>query len=127
MSGGNSTGQLEKARKGKAPGIRAGRDFRRGTGPSRTEASRRRRFPQKLNRAGETHSPSRQDAKRTHAPGPHKRQEVYTMTEKMIENRIKKLQAIEAQREEVEAVAESIRAELKADLEAKGEDEHNTG
>ena len=38
MSGGNSTGQLEKARKGKAPGIRAGRDFRRGTGPTRTEA-----------------------------------------------------------------------------------------
>ena len=34
MSGGNSTGQLEKARKGKAPGIKAGQDFRRGTGPS---------------------------------------------------------------------------------------------
>ena len=49
------------------------------------------------------------------------------MTEKMIENRIKKLQAIEAQREELEEAAEAIRAELKADMESKGEDEHNTG
>lgn len=32
------------------------------------------------------------------------------MTEKMIENRIKKLQAIEAQRDELEAVADAIRA-----------------
>ena len=48
------------------------------------------------------------------------------MTEKMIENRIKKLQAIEAQREELEAAAESIRAELKADLEQKGVDELKT-
>ena len=49
------------------------------------------------------------------------------MTEKMIENRIKRLQAIEAQQKELEAQAEAIRAELKADLERKGEDEHNTG
>ena len=35
------------------------------------------------------------------------------MTEKMIENRIKKLQELEAQ-------ADAIRAELKADLEEKG-------
>ena len=48
------------------------------------------------------------------------------MTEKMIENRIKKLQAIEAQREELEAAAEAIRAELKADLEQKGVDELKT-
>ena len=48
------------------------------------------------------------------------------MTEKMIENRIKKLQTIEAQREELEAAAEAIRAELKADLEQKGVDELKT-
>ena len=48
------------------------------------------------------------------------------MTEKMIENRIKKLQAIEAQREELETAAEAIRAELKADLEQKGVDELKT-
>ena len=48
------------------------------------------------------------------------------MTEKMIENRIKKLQAIEAQREELEEAAEAIRAELKADLEQKGVDELKT-
>lgn len=48
------------------------------------------------------------------------------MTEKMIENRIKKLQAIEAQREELEATADTIRAELKADLEEKGLQELKT-
>lgn len=41
----------------------------------------------------------------------------------MIENRIKKLQAIEAQQKELEAVADAIRAELKADLEEKGVEE----
>lgn len=48
------------------------------------------------------------------------------MTEKMIENRIKKLQAIEAQQKELEACAEAIRAELKADLEEKGLEELKT-
>ena len=41
------------------------------------------------------------------------------MTERMIENRIKKLR-------ELEAAAEAIRAELKADLEEKGVDELKT-
>ena len=59
------------------------------------------------------------------APSKHQ-QEVYTMTEKMIENRVKKLQAIEAQQKELEAQAEAIRAELKADLEAKGVEELRT-
>lgn len=49
------------------------------------------------------------------------------MTDKMIDNRVKKLQGIEAQMKELEAQAEAIRAELKADLEAKGEEEHDTG
>lgn len=48
------------------------------------------------------------------------------MTEKMIENRVKKLQAIEAQQKELEARAEAIRAELKADMEGKGIDELKT-
>lgn len=48
------------------------------------------------------------------------------MTEKMIENRIKKLQAIEAQQEELAAAADAIRAELKADLEEKGLQELKT-
>ena len=42
------------------------------------------------------------------------------MTERMIENRVKKLQELEAQQKELEAQAEAIRAELKADLEEKG-------
>ena len=48
------------------------------------------------------------------------------MTEKMIENRVKKLQAIEAQQKELDAAADAIRAELKADLEEKGLQELKT-
>lgn len=48
------------------------------------------------------------------------------MTEKMIENRIKKLQAIEAQQKELDTAADAIRAELKADLEEKGLQELKT-
>lgn len=49
------------------------------------------------------------------------------MTNKQLDNRIKKLQALEAQQKELEKQAEEIRAELKADLESKGEEEHDTG
>jgi predicted phage-related endonuclease len=49
------------------------------------------------------------------------------MTNRMMDNRIKKLQAIEEQQKELEAQAEAIKAELKAELEANNEDEHNTG
>ena len=49
------------------------------------------------------------------------------MTDRQINNRITKLQGIEAQMKELEAQAEAIRAELKVDLESKGKDEHNTG
>ena len=47
------------------------------------------------------------------------------MTDRQMNNRIAKLQGIEAQLKELEDQAEAIRAELKADLESKGEDEHN--
>ena len=48
------------------------------------------------------------------------------MTERMIENRVKKLQEIEAQQKKLETAAEAIRAELKADMEEKGLDELKT-
>lgn len=48
------------------------------------------------------------------------------MTERMIDNRVKKLQEIEAQQKELETAAEAIRAELKADMEEKGLDELKT-
>ncbi len=48
------------------------------------------------------------------------------MTERMIETRIRKLQEIEAQQKELEAAADTIREELKADLEEKGVDELKT-
>jgi predicted phage-related endonuclease len=50
----------------------------------------------------------------------------HTMTERMIENRVKKLQTIEAQMKELEAQAEKVKAEIKADLEGKGVDELKT-
>ena len=49
------------------------------------------------------------------------------MTDRQINNRIIRLQDIEAQMKELEAQAEAIRDELKADLESKGEDEQHTG
>ncbi len=48
------------------------------------------------------------------------------MTERMIENRVKRLQEIEAQQKELETAAEAIQAELKADMEEKGLDELKT-
>lgn len=48
------------------------------------------------------------------------------MTERMIDSRVKKLQAIEAKQKELEKQAEDIRAELKADLEQKGLEELQT-
>ena len=49
------------------------------------------------------------------------------MSDKQLDNRVRRLQTIEARQQELEAQAESIRAEIKAALEAKGEDERNTG
>lgn len=48
------------------------------------------------------------------------------MTERQIENRIKKLQAIESQQKELEQQAEALKAEIKADLEEKGLQELKT-
>lgn len=48
------------------------------------------------------------------------------MTERMIENRIRKLQEIEDEQKALEAQAEAIKAELKADLEEKGVQELKT-
>lgn len=48
------------------------------------------------------------------------------MTERMIENRVNKLRELEAQQKKLEAQAEAIRAELKADLEEKGVEELKT-
>ncbi len=48
------------------------------------------------------------------------------MTERMIKNRVNKLRELEAQQKEIEAATEAIRAELKADLEAKGVTELKT-
>lgn len=48
------------------------------------------------------------------------------MTERQIENRIKKLQAIEAQQKELEQQAETLKAEIKKDMEEKGLQELET-
>ena len=48
------------------------------------------------------------------------------MTERMIENRIKKLSALEEQIAQLQEQAEEIKAELKADLDEKGVQELRT-
>lgn len=48
------------------------------------------------------------------------------MTERQIENRIKKLQIIETRQKELEDQAEALKAEIKADMESKGLDEMKT-
>lgn len=48
------------------------------------------------------------------------------MGERAIENRVKKLQEIEAMQKELEAQAEAIKAEIKAEMEEKGVDELKT-
>lgn len=45
------------------------------------------------------------------------------MTERMIENRVKKLSALEKQIAQLQEQADAIKGELKADLEEKGLDE----
>lgn len=45
------------------------------------------------------------------------------MTERMLKNRIEKLEAIVAQQKVLEEQAEAIRNEIKADMEEKGADE----
>ena len=47
------------------------------------------------------------------------------MTAKMIDNRVKKLQEIEAQQKELDAAAKAIRAELENEMTATGTDELN--
>ena len=49
------------------------------------------------------------------------------MTNRQLDNRVKKIQALEAQIKELEAQADALRDEIKAVLSDKGEDEHNTG
>ena len=49
------------------------------------------------------------------------------MTNRQLDNRVKKLQDLEAQIKALEEQADAIRDEIKADLTEKGEDEHNTG
>ena len=48
------------------------------------------------------------------------------MTERMIENRAKKLKNLESQIAELQEQADAIKSELKADLEEKGADELKT-
>lgn len=48
------------------------------------------------------------------------------MTEKMIENRVKKLQELEAHIKALEAAADAVREEIKADMSVRGLDELKT-
>ena len=50
----------------------------------------------------------------------------HTMTERQIENRVKKLRQIESQRKALEEQEKALKAEIKADMESKGTDELRT-
>lgn len=49
------------------------------------------------------------------------------MTDRQMNNRVAKLQELEAQYKALEASIEALKDELKATLAESGEDEHNTG
>jgi len=49
------------------------------------------------------------------------------MTNRQLDNRMKKLEELEAQIKALEKQLESVKDEVKADLEEKNEDEYNTG
>lgn len=49
------------------------------------------------------------------------------MTERMLENRIRKLQALEAEKKQIEKQIEDVKAEIKADMNNKGLEERRTG
>lgn len=49
------------------------------------------------------------------------------MTERMIENRIKKLKALEEQKKELDAQIKELHEEIKKDMEAKGIEEMQAG
>lgn len=49
------------------------------------------------------------------------------MTERMITNRIRKLKELEAQQKELEQQIDALKAEIKADMEAKGIEEQRAG
>lgn len=49
------------------------------------------------------------------------------MSERMILNRLKKLKALESQRAALDEQMEAIKAEIKADMEARGTDELRSG
>lgn len=48
------------------------------------------------------------------------------MTERQIENRVKKLKAIEKQRKDLEAQEKALKEEIKRDMESKGQEELKT-
>ena len=49
------------------------------------------------------------------------------MTDRQLNNRIQKINDLEKQIEEMEALVNALRDEIKADLTEKQKDEHNTG
>ena len=57
---------------------------------------------------------------------PRKRKGENNMTDRQLENRIRKMQELEAQQKELDAQIAAITDEIKADLESKGEQEHKT-
>lgn len=71
-------------------------------------------LPQIRIRAGETHSPSRQDANRTHAPGLGSKEGDTNMSENEIIRKVKLLREMQRMVEEAQAEADALKEELKS-------------
>ena len=65
-------------------------------------------------RAGETHSLSRQDTNRTHAPGPENKEGEANMSENDIIRKVKLLREMQRMAEDAQAEAEALKDEIKA-------------
>ena len=70
-------------------------------------------------RAGETHSPSRQDAKRTHAPGQTIQIGGISMSINEMDGKIKELRELRRMAEELTAEIDSIQDSIKAHMDAE--------
>ena len=75
-----------------------------------------------LERIRETHSPSRQDAKRTHAPGPDNMKEAKIMSINELDMKVKELRELRRMADELAGEMEAIQDQIKAHMETQDVD-----
>ena len=73
----------------------------------------------------EKHQPQSRNGNKL--PGLHQMKGVYIMGERALKNRIKQLIELEKQQKAIQEQADKLKAEIKADMEAKGQEEMKVG